>query len=224
MRDTLAPAFIAPTFMASAFLAFVMASGSAMAAAPSTCDANTQNQVQNCGFETGSFAGWMVSGSAAVIGQTNLYGVDALDPNTGTYAAYFGTQGATLGTHLATDSLSITQAIALTESLTYQLSFSLAQDTPTSSGYTNYFSVQWDGATIMQQTLSTAQGYTLYSYTVTGSASGGNTLSFLSQNDSGFWDLDDISLIELPEPSSLAAFGVGLAALGFTLRKRASRT
>jgi hypothetical protein len=218
MRYALPPALLAP-----ALLVFAMASGSAMAAAPSACDANTQNQVQNCGFETGSFASWMVSGSAAVIGQTNLYGVDALDPNSGTYAAYFGTQGATLGTHLATDSLSLTQVIALTESLTYQISFSLAQDTPTSSGYTNYFAVQWDGATIMQQTLATAQGYTYYSYTVTGSASGYNTLSFLTQNDSGFWDLDDVSLIEIPEPASLAAFAFGLAALGLAVRQRARR-
>lgn len=211
-------------FLFPAALAMMLASGAAFASAPgSTCDSNAQNQVQNCGFETGDFTDWTVSGSAAVLAQNNLFGVDAYNPNSGTYSAYFGTEGATPGTHLTTDSLSLAQNIALTESLTYTVSFYLSQDTPVTTGYTNYFAVTWDGATEFLENAASVSNYTLVTFTVTGSASGANTLAFLSQNDAGDWNLDDISVVEVPEPASIAAFGLGLAGLGWAVRRRRRR-
>jgi hypothetical protein len=201
---------------AAAALALCLSGGAAMA----QC-ASAQNQVQNCGFETGDFTDWTMSGSNAVLSQTWAYGVDALNAHTGTYEAYMGTEGATPGTHTSADSLTLSQSIALTENLTYQISFYIDQDTAVYKGYTNYFAAVWDGTTLMQETAAAVtNGYVYETFTVTGSASGANTLAFLSQNDAGYWSLDDVSLIEIPEPASLAAFGLGLVGLTAAYRRR----
>ena len=208
-------------YLPTAALALCLASGTAMAGTSSLCNANAQNQVQNCGFETGDFTDWTLGGSAAALAQSWAYGVDTNNPNSGSYEAYFGTEGATPGTHLSTDSLTLTQNIALTESLTYQVSFYIAQDTPVFSGYTNYFNAGFDGSSLMTLTASGVIGsYLLETFTVTGSATGANTLTFSSQNDAGYWSLDDISLIEVPEPGSIALFGLGLVGFAVAYRRR----
>jgi hypothetical protein len=209
----------------AAALALCMASGAAFAAAPSECDAVAGNQVKNCGFETGDFTNWLISGSANAVSQSYAYGVDALDPATGVYSAYFGTEGATPGTVKTGDQLTVTQNIALTEGLKYTLSFYIAQDTTPYTGYTNYFNATFDGSSLLTITKSAIIGnYTLETFTVTSSATGANTLAFSTQNDDGYWYLDDISLVEVPEPASLAIFGAGLTALGAMAyrRRRAS--
>ena len=162
-----------------------------------------------------------MGGSANAQLQSWAYGVDALNPSTGIYEAYFGTEGITPGTITASDQLALTQNIALTESLSYQVSFYIEQDTPVYKGYTNYFSATFDGTALTTLTASPVIGsYTLETFTVTGSASGANSLSFLTQNDDGYWSLDDISVIELPEPASLALFSIGLGGMAMMYRRR----
>src|SRR5271154_972373 len=44
------------------------------------CSANPNNLVTNCGFETGDFTGWSLSGNDVPSELNNLYGVEGVDP------------------------------------------------------------------------------------------------------------------------------------------------
>ncbi len=206
-------------FLPTAAFALCLGSGAALAS-PSACDGIAQ-QVTNCGFETGDFTGWTMTGATSVLAQTNLYGVDGYTPSTGVYGAYFGTQGVTLGTHASTDSLTLGQTVNLTTTRTFLLTFELMEDTALYAHYTDYFSAIFDGVALMTQTAVTStNGYVEESFIVTSATTLANSLAFQFQNDAGFWDIDDISITEIPEPGSLWAFGAGLAAMAVLLGRR----
>jgi len=61
----------------------------------SLCDASAGNLVANCGFETGDFTSWTLSGLDVPLESGNLYGVEGVDPdgifpNSGSSQAYIG--------------------------------------------------------------------------------------------------------------------------------------
>jgi hypothetical protein len=57
--------------------------------AQSICDNTAGNLVTNCGFETGNFSGWTLSGNTGFTGVTS----SAPYVNSGTYGAYLGPVG-----------------------------------------------------------------------------------------------------------------------------------
>src|ERR1700728_1754539 len=63
-------------------------------AGSSICAAVAGNLVANCGFETGDFTGWTVTGSDVPLSEGILYGVEGQDPidliypNSGNYQAF----------------------------------------------------------------------------------------------------------------------------------------
>ena len=63
------------------------------------------------------------------------------------------------------------------------------------------FTVTWDGQTLLALKSASAQGYTLYTYTVTGT--GSDVLEFAARQDPSQWDLDDVSLIPKGAETSL---------------------
>jgi hypothetical protein len=201
----------------AAALAASLASTAAFAG-PSICDADPGNPVANCGFETGDFTDWTLSGAYA-LSQTNLFGVDSYDAYSGNYGAYFANTASAPGTYSAANNLVMSQDVTLEEGRQYTLSFFLAQSTPVFTGYTNHFGVSFDGTTLLSETAAPAtSGFVEYTYTVTGEY-GSNLLAFSAQNDDGDWSLDDIELNQIPEPSSLAMFAAGLLTLAARRRR-----
>ena len=185
---------------------------------PSKCSTQASSTLQNCGFETDSFSGWTLSGAEG-LSQPNLYGIDQYEPNSGSFDAFFANQGATLGVHTPSDSLVLSQNASLETGRAYTLSFYLMQDTPVSLGYTNYFSVAFDGVTLMAETAAAAtNGYVLEDFTVVGA--GSDTLAFSFQNDAGTWFLDDVAFTQIPEPATAVVLGVGMLGLAFARRRR----
>jgi len=212
----------------AAFIAVCLASTTAFAA-PSSCDALAGNAVANCGFETGSFADWSLTGSTFELAQTNNYGIDSYDPSSGSYDAFFANQGSTLGTASPSSDITLSQNLSLTTGGAYQVSFSLAQDTPVSTGYTNFFSATFDSGVLLSETAAPATGtgnVTYLNYTYDVIALGTDTLAFSFQNDAGDWFLDDVSVTSLggtapvPEPATIALLAAALVGLTWAARRR----
>lgn len=173
---------------------------------------SSSNIVQNCGFETGTFANWTIGGNTSG-GTPNSYGVDNTNPNSGNYEAYFGAVGIPI-------SLSQTLTTALPNER-YQVSFYLDQNSQDTSGtYTHSFDVSFDG--ILLDSVSNApysNGYVKYTFTTATTGSGNSdVLKFDFRNDDAFFFLDDVSVIAqgpvVPEPAS---FLLVLPALGGVL-------
>ena len=89
--------------------------------AQSICDATAGNLASNCGFETGDFTSWTLSGNDVTNGLLgNLYGVEGVDPivstapNSGSYQAYFS--------DIVSNATTLSETISTVASDTYTVS------------------------------------------------------------------------------------------------------
>jgi hypothetical protein len=178
--------------------------------AGSICDAVSGNLVANCGFETGDFTGWILSGNDVPAELGNLYGVegtdpfDGISPHSGSYQAYIA--------DLVANSTTLSETLTTIPGHEYLVSWYLAQDTAILAPYSNAFSVSFGPATLVSLTAVPVEGYTYYSSPATATSSS-TTLSLTLGNDLGEFLLDDVTVSAVPEPAAwtLALGGVALA-------------
>jgi hypothetical protein len=198
----------------------------AQSKASSVCDGVAGNLVANCGFETGDFTSWTLSGNDVPGEAGNLYGVegqdlvDGISPNSGSYQAFFAT--------LDSNATKLSQDITTTAGDQYTITFWVAQDTASSSEYGNELLASFGGTSLVDDSDVVVEGYTEYTYNVGPVSGSSNTLELTFGNGLGEFLLDDVSVVDngpvvTPEPDSLLLFGTGLLALVGVARRRLSR-
>jgi hypothetical protein len=197
-------------------VAFCLFLGIPQSRASNICDDTPRNLVSNCGFETGDFTAWNVSGSDVPLLLNNLYGVEGVDPldgispNSGSSQAYFG--------DLVSNATTLSQTLGTIAGDPYQVSWYLAQDTAVGGGYSNQFSASFGGVQLVSLTAVPVEGYTYYSYSSTATSSS-SVLSLTLGNDLGEFLLDDISVDLTPEPSAWILVLAGVISMTLTRRR-----
>jgi hypothetical protein len=209
------------------------------AKASSICDSTSGNIVTNCGFESGSFSGWSVTGNLYGGVGGNYIGVDNSNPNSGNFEAYFGapsTFGQTGSGDKYGPATTLSQTLAVLPNQYYEVSFYLDSDgcsvTDGCPGEHNYFDAYFNGVLLAQQFDQPFTGsYEEYVY-VEPTANSGNTgvLQFDFTNDDDYFFLDDVSVSSLgpvpqtPEPTTMLLFAGALGQICWMRRKRKATT
>lgn len=206
-------------------LAAALLTGSSAFAASVGCLANAGNLIANCGFENGSFSSWTLSGLDVPGEADNLYGIEGVDPfgpapHAGDDQAYF--------LDIVGRATTLAQTFATTSGSSYTVSFYLAQQAISSSDpAANSFVASFGGGTLASLTNVGNSSYSLYSYNVA-ATSGSTTFSLAFGDTSGFFLLDDVSVVKsavtaVPEPSVPLMMGAGLLGLAAFARRRRQR-
>jgi PEP-CTERM motif len=168
--------------------------------------ADTCGLVSNCGFESGDFSSWTLTGNDTPGALGNLYGVEGTDPdgtnpNSGNFQAFFGDQ--------VQNATTLQQIISTVAGESYTVSWFLAQDTAPSAEYSNAFSASFGGVSLVNLTAMPIQGYTEYFYTATATSTS-TALDLTFGNGLGYFLLDDVSVAPVPEPSTWTMMLAGI--------------
>jgi len=181
---------------------------------PSLCDALADNLVVNCGFESGSFGPWTVSGNSGFSGVGTFNGPGGVGPNSGEDYAYLGAVG---------EDGFMTQSIATTAGQAYDFTFFAASDGNTPNDFTAIFG----GDTVYSVSDLPLSKYVERQFLVTASSSS-TLIEFAFRDDPGFLSLDDVSVVPAPataapEPRFYGLALLSLAVAGVTISKRHKR-
>ena len=179
---------------------------------------HSANLVANPGFETGNFTGW---GTTAASGGSSNFGVNATNPHSDTYAAFFSaTNNTSAGDHIYQDFVTPTGT-------TYDLTFWLAGNINSTDSTLQRFRVTWGSNLLVNTTFPGSFDYTQFTFTgLTPDVFGGGStrLEFSGYNNNGAFYLDDVSLTRVsaavPDTGSSALL-MSLGLVGVVLTQRA---
>lgn len=169
----------------------------ALAAAP----ASAVELVVNGGFETGDFTGWQQ------FGNTSFTGVADFAASEGEFGAFFGPVGRRGG---------IRQTLDTVAGQAYRLTFDLQNN---SGEPINNYGVFVDGVTQIVVQNAPAFDFTMFTFIFT-ALDDATTLAFRFRHDPSSFYLDNISVVEVPEPATWGMMIAGFGLVGLGLRKR----
>jgi hypothetical protein len=176
-------------------------------------EAQAQNIVQNADFSAAAvsstnFPDWTVGPNGAPGTYTGL----DLGPNTGSAANWIA-----LAPYSYEGNGTVSQTLTTVAGDTYELSF-YASDNNNSGAPNSLSQVYWGGGLALDFTNSFTATNTQqeFSTSVTASSSS-TTLEFLGYQNSGWWDVDSVSVVKtgsaVPGPAALAPFAMGFVGL-----------
>ena len=221
-------------FLLSCLAVIGLAAANPMQAA-SVCSSNAGNIVTNCGFESGSFSGWSVTGNLQGGIGGNYVGVDNSNPNSGADEAYFGAQSANAQNgsgSLYGPPTTLSQTLVTLPNEYYEVTFFLDSNgcsisDPGCGDYHNYFDASFSGQMLSQMYDMSQQGayteYTFITYTGTGPIFNSGLLQFDFTNDDDYFYFDDVTVKPLgvvPEPATYALIAPAMAGLLYLSRRR----
>jgi hypothetical protein len=210
-------------YIAFSCIAFCLFFAVKQSKASDNCATVAGNLVVNCGFETGDYTGWTLSGNDVPGELNNLYGVegtdpiDSISPLSGSYQSFFA--------DLDANATTLAQSITTTPGDEYTIAFYVAQDTAPSTEYGNELLASFGGTSLASLSDVAVEGYTEYTYNVD-ATSGTSTLDLTFGNGLGEFLLDDVSVVQdtsappIPEPPAWILMVTGL--IGLVLRGKRS--
>jgi hypothetical protein len=202
-----------------AFCALFLAAAFQTQAKADVCGSVAGNLVLNCGFESGDFTSWTLTGNDVPGELNNLYGVEgsdpfAGDPNSGTSQAFFS--------DLPANATTLSQTLATVVGQTYIVTFYLAEATEGPGTLSDDALVKFGASTVENLSNLSDQGYTKYTADIV-ATSGSTTLSFVMGNETGEFLVDDVSVAAAtPEPATIPVIGGLLLVGAYFVRRRAA--
>ncbi|GAA5160798.1 PEP-CTERM sorting domain-containing protein [Viridibacterium curvum] len=179
--------------------------------------ASSQATLVNGGFESG-LSGWTTSGlTCSGVGgsfSTATGGCFGMDSDPG---AHSGSNALYLGT--AAGGGIVSQSVATNSGATYHITLWLANGAYNGTPTPNSLVITFDGASLLSLSNAPAQAYTFYEFDVVASGSSA-ALVMTNKQTPSFWVLDDITITEVPEPSTLALSALAVLGLAGAARRK----
>ncbi|HEY1092369.1 MAG TPA: choice-of-anchor J domain-containing protein [Burkholderiaceae bacterium] len=181
------------------------------------------------GFDNLGTSGWVSTNMSAPVGQAWFQGnagiFDAQAGATGSYAAANFLSAVGSG---SIDNWLISPSLTLGSAMTLSFWARSASDSGFADAFKVYFSAGSDGSvgsftSVLASITATTNGWTQYSFALPDAASGRIAFEYLVANadNANYMGIDSVSITSaVPEPTTYALMGLGLAGIALLRRRR----